>query len=151
MNNAIPRVKPGKATTNVGSVSTKTPQASAPLHLLMGKKRVAFLAIARTLSTVLVDTYGDGFSISKFEKALIELRGQSSLKDLIHLEDSLLSCHARYVVAKQDMLEEQAKFKSAYSTAPILTETVGSVEELFAEASGPRKVAVGLKRTDLSE
>jgi len=136
-----PKTKKGKNPSKVqkGPVNQTPPPVKKPepLFHLMGKKRVTFVGVARELSEVLLDTYGEEMSISKFERILLELKGQETLKDKIYILDSLLSLHTKYLVAKKDMIEEQNLFKSSFSTKPVETVAATNVAELFASSAHP--------------
>lgn len=132
------------STPNKGAakpVSAKT----EPVYPKMGRKRVEFIASAREFSGLLTRTYGEGFSISQFEKSLTELRGKTSLKDLIHLPDELLSLHASYVVAKEAMVEESSLLKKSFLSVPIVAAEITTADQLFAEKKEetPKKTGEG--------
>jgi len=70
-------------------------------------------------------------SISKFEKALTELKGRSELRGRVYLESTLLSKHVDYVSAKKEMMDEQNLFRSTSITAPLSVEVPLTTEDLF--------------------
>ena len=106
-----------------------------PVYLDMGVKRVLFLRVAAELDQVLKKTYGNGFSISKLEKSLIELKGKSSLKDLIHLPNDILALHADYLDKKEAMVEESSLLKKSFLATPVPSSSIKTADELFAEPS----------------
>jgi hypothetical protein len=110
-----------------------------PIYISMGKKRVQFLHDAAVLDKVLKDTYGSDFSISKFEKSLVELKGKSTLRDLIHLPNEILALHAVYISSKQQMVEESSVLKKSFLSAPIASSAITTTDELFAEDAPPSK------------
>jgi hypothetical protein len=107
-----------------------------PSYLLMGRARVRFLSDASALSKVLHETYGPEFSISKFERALVELKGKSTLRDKIHLPDEFLALHSTYLCSKVAMLEETSSLKKTFLTAPIETSVIKTADDLFADPKG---------------
>jgi hypothetical protein len=106
-----------------------------PVYLDMGKKRVQFLHNAAELDQVLKKTYGTSFSISKLEKSLIELKGKSALRDLIHLPNEILALHSAYLKSKVEMAEESSLLKKSFLAAPIASSAIFTADELFAEPS----------------
>jgi hypothetical protein len=134
---------PKKATGVKAPFQANKPVKSAPplvkrgpIWLDMGLKKVAFIKCARELSALLCTEYGDGFSITKFESALLELKGNIALKDKIHLPDELINLHTTYCSAKREMIEEQRLLSSSFQTVPIEVDIITSKDELFA--SNPR-------------
>jgi len=116
----------GKAT----QASSKKPD---PTWMRLGIHRVTFVKNADTLSRKLLETYGPGITISQFEKALEELKGQSSLRDMILITDEILALHVAYALSKKAMIDEQNLFRSSFQTEPVRTPSVvQTVEELFS-------------------
>jgi len=121
-------------TTNKVVAEKKTPspvEKKSPTWFRMGVKRVAFNELARKLSDELNLIYGMGFSISHFEKALLELQGMTALREKIYLPDDLLHLHAEYVVQKSLMIEEQRLFSSSFQTEPLKAVIATTADELF--------------------
>jgi len=146
----MPPKEEKKSSSNKGKQSEKTDTAKKggkkssdgvvhqPVYLDMGKKRVQFLADASNLDQVLKKTYGISFSISKLEKSLIELKGKSSLRDLIHLPDEILALHAVYLQSKVAMVEESSLLKKSFLAAPIPSRPISTADELFATPSNSK-------------
>jgi len=122
-----------------GGNKTNSGVIHQPVYLDMGKKRVQFLSDAADLDQVLKKTYGSSFSISKLEKSLIELKGKSALRDLIHLPNEILALHAVYLASKQAMVEESSLLKKSFLTAPIAGRPISTADELFAEPSSSKR------------
>jgi hypothetical protein len=137
---------PGKSpATGKTAVAKRTgDNKSPPAYLLMGRKRVEFIGSARALSLVLSETYGSEMSISKFERALVELRAKKALKDKVFLTDALLQLHSAYVCAKSAMVDEQNLLRSTFSTVHVESSVdVLSVEELFAPSESVSTALIG--------
>lgn len=122
-----------------GGLKTSYGVEHQPVYLDMGKKRVQFLSDAADLDQVLKKTYGLSFSISKLEKSLFELKGRSTLRDLIHLPDEILALHAVYLGSKQSMVEESSLLKKSFLAAPIRGSPITTANELFAEPSPSKR------------
>lgn len=121
------------APKTVRSQAKKAPptRKSEPLFPLLGKERVKFVRIARDLSEVLVSTYGDQVSISKFEKILGEIRGREDLREKLDISQFILDKYQVYLAAKSAMIEEQNLLKNSFATPIVDLEQSLKVEDLF--------------------
>jgi hypothetical protein len=140
-NTTVPKGKEKKPSLVAKKPPTKPIQAKKPepLYHLLGKERVKFIGLARKFAEVLRLTYGDEMSINKFSRILVELQGQKSLSELIHLDQAMLDMFCAYNDAKHKMIDEQNSFKSSYSTPPLKIVVPSSKEELFG--AEPRSVS----------
>jgi hypothetical protein len=103
---------------------------------------VHFIKLAREFSEDLHLLYGDEMSITKFGRILLELKGQKTLKDLVHLDDIVLQKHLAYNKAKKEMIEEQNLFRSSFSAQPVELTELETVQDLFdAETRSDTAVA----------
>lgn len=125
--------KSNKSAAPSGNASSQ--QSRAPSWTIMGKSSVRFVAAARSLSEHLHRTYGEEISISKFEKALIELRSKPELKDKIHLTDETLRLHVEYISSKKAKIEEQNLFKTTFSGIPVESHEIRTLDDIWS--SGP--------------
>lgn len=121
----------GRKTAPPHPVGNRQPSKAGPAWHLLGVKRVGFLAIAKALAGTLTEVYGKEMSISKFEKALSELKGHEELRDKVHIDDGILEMHAKYVLAKKEMVDEQNLFRSTSTTAPLSVGSPLTVDALF--------------------
>jgi hypothetical protein len=128
-----PRVKPQQDSS---PNQAKKPE---PLYHLIGKKRVAFLEVARVLAGDLHLTYGDEMSINKFGRILMELKGQTGLKELVYLEQKTLELFHKYEQMKQEMIEEQNAFRTSFSTSSLMADIPQKVIDIFDEEKSRRE------------
>jgi hypothetical protein len=144
--------KPPVAADNATSEKKKPSpvEKKAPIWFKMGKQRVKFNAIARSLSDNLRLIYGEDFSISHFEKALIELKGQTALQEKVEIGNGLLEMHNEYVVQKARMIEEQRLFSSSFQTKPVVAEIITSVNDLFRSPATPPTTYVVEEKAETS-
>jgi hypothetical protein len=79
-----------------------------------------FARSAAALATALEETYGEGFSITRFEKVLAELPSLSEeQKSQLYIESSLLNLFKEYRVNKEARDSERESFRSFRSVEAI--------------------------------
>jgi hypothetical protein len=125
----------GGSSAKPGAKKSTGPQKKGdPAFWLITKKQVAFTRAARAYSEALTDEYGDQISISKFEAALAEIRGNSSLKDIVHLSEEIFALRGDYHKALEERREERDRLRKGVGT-PKVPQQIDNVDDVFRDSS----------------
>lgn len=118
--NANQRPKSGGTKKSSASSKKKNPAKKGWDYAKLTKVSVAFNQEARQMSELLLQTYGDGVSITLFEKMIADLpQMKEEMKSLIYLNDELIDGLERYRASRDARDTQRDSFHSDISVANV--------------------------------
>jgi hypothetical protein len=103
-------------------------------------KTVRFRKAARALSTNLSEVYGDGITISAFQKLLLEFQGLTKeQKQLLVLEESTLNLFTEYDQALEERNAERQSFRGTAEAASIISSLATAKEFVSPSSASEQK------------